>query len=91
MIKRMTQVEVECNGRVVPDEPQNTKIKKPFRVTRKTDPENAVESETTAERRVRLSVDLPHSTYIALYTYSATVQRRINMIVNELILANCTT
>jgi hypothetical protein len=72
---------------------------KPFRVGKKSQQSESVidapavltaNHDTAAGKKVRLSSDIPHSTYIALYTYAATVQKRINVIINEMILSQIT-
>jgi len=88
MVKRASQASVEFNGRAMPNLPQKTTANKPFRVTRKTDNEEVADDRTSPDHKVRLSSDIPHSTYIALYTYAATVQKRINLIINEMILSH---
>lgn len=92
-----SQVVTERIGRLklnIPKKSTST-TSKPFRLGRKplqSEPAAVLNSnhESVNGKKVRLSSDIPHSTYIALYTYAATVQKRINVIINEMILTHIT-
>jgi len=97
MVKRVSQVEEIRNEISASNALKKPTDKIPFRVGKKkpvaemtdvTTAEDDTANCSISERKVRLSSDIPHSTYIKLYTFAATVQKRINVIINEMILSH---
>ena len=71
-----------------PAKASRLRIGRPVKVTADTTTEEVtVSNGTDDEPKTRLSADIPHSSYIALKTYAATVKKNVNFVVNELLTA----